>query len=354
MYCQKRGDKYRFYESYRDPKTKLWKTVSITMDRDTQKSRKQASDALNARIRRLKAQPVQNTPVTLSALCDAYIAHQRAHVAPQTVIGDEKALKAVREMLGDDTPINDIDARMITETLDNSGETPTRRNYRLKHIKKLFRYAYQFDYINADFTGKLKRYKDDEKARRELKYFEPDELTLLLDDMKVEKYKLLTRFLALTGLRIGEALALTQDDIDTNARTITVNKSLSLVTMEIGSTKTDDSNRVIFIQCELLPIVEALPPDVFRNIQYHAYNKYLKENSLRVIGRALSPHSLRHTHTSLLAAAGFPLDAISRRLGHHDSDITRDIYLHVTKKMQDKDAALLDHIFLLKPTKYLP
>ena len=347
MYCQKRGDKFRYFESYRDPKTKLIKTVSVTMDRDTAKARKQAQDRLNARIWALKAQPGQYKPVTLSALCEAYITHQTAHVAPQTVIGDVRALKAIREMIGDNTDINTIDARVITEILDASGETPTRKNYRIKHIKKLFRYAYQFEYIDSDFTGKIKRYKDDEKSRREFKYFEPDELRQVLEEMKIDKYRLLTHFLALTGLRIGEALALTKDDIDINGRTITVNKSLSLVTMEIGTTKTDDSNRVISIQAELLPVVESLPSDVFQNINYHAYNKYLKETTARVIGRSLTPHSLRHTHVSLLAAAGVPLPVISRRLGHHDSDITKDIYLHITAKMRNQDAALLNHINLL-------
>lgn len=45
----------------------------------------------------------------------------------------------------------------------------------------------------------------------------------------------------------------------------------------------------------------------------------------------LSPHSLRHTHTSLLAEAGASLEQIMDRLGHADDEITRMIYLHITK-----------------------
>lgn len=67
----------------------------------------------------------------------------------------------------------------------------------------------------------------------------------------------------------------------------------------------------------------------------------------RTIGRPLSTHALRHTHTSLLAAAGIPLDVISRRLGHADSKVTREIYLHVTELLKDKDAALLDAVTLI-------
>src|SRR5690554_5244897 len=45
----------------------------------------------------------------------------------------------------------------------------------------------------------------------------------------------------------------------------------------------------------------------------------------------LTPHSLRHTHTSLLAEAGVSLEQIMARLGHKDDDTTKNIYLHVTK-----------------------
>ncbi len=51
---------------------------------------------------------------------------------------------------------------------------------------------------------------------------------------------------------------------------------------------------------------------------------------MRVAGR-LTPYSLRHTHTSLLAEAGVGLEEIIERLGHSDDDVTRKVYLHVTK-----------------------
>lgn len=48
----------------------------------------------------------------------------------------------------------------------------------------------------------------------------------------------------------------------------------------------------------------------------------------------LTPHSLRHTHTSLLAEAGVTLEQIMDRLGHSDGQITKDVYLHVTQVMK--------------------
>lgn len=348
MYVQKRGDKFRFFETYIDPRTRLRKTASVTMDRNTVKSRVRAQELLNARIRKLTTEPGKSTPMTLKELYEAYFEYQEAHVSQQTVRIDRFASVGIMELLGEDTDINTLDARYITSKLDGSGETPTRKNYRLKHIRKLLRWAHQYDYVHdISYLSKIKKYKDNERSRREYKYLENDELRQLLDAMTVEKYKVLTEFLALTGLRIGEALALTKDDIDIDARTISVTKSFSHVTREVGSAKTEDSNRVIRIQTELLPLMEKVLPDCFKRIDYDSYRKYLKETTEKVIGRELTPHALRHTHTSLLAASGVPLDVISRRLGHHDSKITTDIYMHITSKMKDRDAALLDAIRIM-------
>lgn len=45
----------------------------------------------------------------------------------------------------------------------------------------------------------------------------------------------------------------------------------------------------------------------------------------------LTPHSLRHTHTSLLAEANVTLEEIMARLGHKNDQTTRNIYLHITE-----------------------
>jgi integrase len=34
---------------------------------------------------------------------------------------------------------------------------------------------------------------------------------------------------------------------------------------------------------------------------------------------------------------GVSIDTISRRLGHENSQITREIYLHVTEKLKERD-----------------
>jgi integrase len=49
----------------------------------------------------------------------------------------------------------------------------------------------------------------------------------------------------------------------------------------------------------------------------------------------------------MLAAAGMNLDSIANRLGHEDSKITKEIYLHRLEELKEKENKQLDGIRLL-------
>ncbi|CUX23308.1 site-specific integrase [Clostridium sp. C105KSO13] len=73
------------------------------------------------------------------------------------------------------------------------------------------------------------------------------------------------------------------------------------------------------------------------HVSYYAYNKYLRENSQKTLGHKTTAHTLRHTHASLLMEQGVNIGTISRRLGHENSQVTKEIYLHITGKLKEKD-----------------
>ena len=83
-------------------------------------------------------------------------------------------------------------------------------------------------------------------------------------------------------------------------------------------------------------------------LSYWKFNRIFGELTEKVTGKKLTTHALRHTHASLLAASGIPLETISRRLGHADSKITREIYLHITEQMKEKDAEMIDAVSILR------
>ena len=62
------------------------------------------------------------------------------------------------------------------------------------------------------------------------------------------------------------------------------------------------------------------------------------------INKKVDCHIFRHTHISKLAELGIPLYVIQDHVGHADDKTTNLIYLHVTKKAQQKLDSQLDKL----------
>ena len=198
------------------------------------------------------------------------------------------------------------------------------------------------------------------------KFLESNELKFLLSKMDVEYNKQFYIFMALGGLRPGEAIAITNKDIDIVNRVISVNKTFDPLNKIITSTKTETSEREVYLQNELLEFIKnklnynkqlqistGIRSDLLffnlkgERLNYFALNKYFKENCMRYLNKTLTLHSLRHTHASLMFEQGMSLEAISERLGHSNSAITKEVYLHITNKMKDKYNSEIKDIHIL-------
>ena len=349
MYTQlKPNGKVQFFERYRDPLTNKWKTVSVTLPSASNANRKHAETVLFSRINELTAPASKYTDITLKELKEAYIKWKYANLKEQTAISSEWKLNRIISVLGEDTIVSQLTARYVTEKLVD--DSATKYNERIRHVKSMIRWGFQYDYLeNANLADKLRpRNVIQPRTRNADKYLEHDEITLILSEF-MPKYTLFTEFMLLTGLRIGEALDLKKKDVDTEKRTIDIHSTYSTVSGKSSTTKTKASARVIFIQNELMNCIERVRkqyhsrnPYFFEfgdlSKAYYNYNKYFKENTQKLLGRKLTPHCLRHTHTSLMAENGIPLSQISRRLGHGpNSKITEQVYLHVTNKMIEND-----------------
>lgn len=60
-------------------------------------------------------------------------------------------------------------------------------------------------------------------------------------------------------------------------------------------------------------------------------NRLVKQSNIQ---KKVSPHTLRHTHISMLTEAEVDLKEIMERVGHTDMRTTIEIYTHVTNKMK--------------------
>ena len=354
-----------YYERYKDPLTGKTKTVTITIKLTRKKADERAArEILQEKIR--KASAPQTEEITLGDLIERYYEHQKKTVKEQTALSDKNHLGVVARLIGADAIVSRLTAPIVSEKLWS--DTPSTYNGRLKAFKSLIRWAYQTDYIkDIGYVDKLQRMKEPSaRVKDSEKYLELDEISALLSRMRVEKWKLLTEFLILSGLRIGEAIALEDRDVDIQARDISVSKTYSLITRKISTTKTETSERSVYMQDELLICCRkikafiaaeqmrfAYRSDLFipnssgGYLHYDAYRMYLRKNCEKAIGRPLTPHALRHTHVAILAGAGVSLEAITRRVGHSNSKVTKEVYMHVTDQMRDRDAAEIKSVKML-------
>lgn len=244
-------------------------------------------------------------------------------------------------------------------------------------LSLIFKKALELEIINSNpmqFVKMQRRpteLKEDEKEK--IKYLEKNEVELFLNECKKNCHDYYALFLLLvyTGMRIGEALGLKWQDIDTQNSTIDINKTLyadkTIKGYILQAPKTKRSRRIIevspFVIDELKKHKQQQNLEkikyrhiwhdknfVFTSKRYPGYPlpyNQARMNMKRILSRIglnydISPHALRHTHTSLLAQAGVGLEEIMDRLGHEDDKITRSVYLHVTKEMKKESVKKFD------------
>lgn len=184
------------------------------------------------------------------------------------------------------------------------------------------------------------------KSVKKMEVITLEEFKKILDQIK-DRYKIIYKFLFFTGCRVGEALALTIDDIDFNNNTININKTLFWTKEEKYKTqtpKTQSSQRIITIPDNLAKeLKEHINKSLYimenKRVFYsnnQTLNYNFKQATQKVLNKKMSIHILRHSHASLLINNGVEVLYISKRLGHSNPTITLNIYSHLYKSTIDK------------------
>jgi len=154
-----------------------------------------------------------------------------------------------------------------------------------------------------------------------------------------------------TGVRIGELLALTWDDVDMKSRTITVSKTSGALKVSDGknpfvsSPKTAAGNRTIPYPKQLNPLLKemkALRSEYVvcthkgNYMTVYGYQKAFSRLLERLGIKHKGFHSLRHTYATRALEAGADIKTLSEMLGHSSPTVTITRYCHSTDKQKNK------------------
>ena len=192
------------------------------------------------------------------------------------------------------------------------------------------------------------------KCAAEMQFWTKDEFARFLEAVRCD-LPAFTMFLTLyyTGLREGELLALTPEDIDLPKRTIRVNKTYSRVGGRdvVTPPKTPKSVRTVMISDRLADCLagymrQCAPAEGQRLFPYrkHYLYKWMGIGCQRSGVKQIRIHDLRHSHASLLVELGFSPLLIAERLGHERVQTTMDVYSHLDPNKQLEVANRLNEV----------
>ncbi len=209
-------------------------------------------------------------------------------------------------------------------------------------------------------------------ARKEMNALSPEEVPYFLDEAKETPFYVLFYTLLFTGLRRSEALGLKWGKVDLYLSVIYVTQTLNRLSggkYVQGDPKTLKSKRQVDLPPSLAVLLreykenaiaqkkllgqELLDDDyVFaypdnRHFDPSTITHYFKKVVRKMGLPYLRLHDLRHSHVSLMVAAGVNIKVISERLGHSDIGITLNTYAHLFPGMGKAAAHSLDTF--LKP-----
>jgi integrase len=201
--------------------------------------------------------------------------------------------------------------------------------------------------------------------QKDIEFYDEEQIMKLIDVLNNApvKYMLMVMVAIFTGIRRGELMGLTWDDVIFDDKTISINKASQYIRrkgISMKAPKTKFSKRKIMIPDFLIDLLKA-----YKTIQQEdrlkietIYEKYehkgfvfaqdngkpmhpdtisqwfaefIKKNNLPHI----TFHGLRHSHATILLANNTDIVSVSRRLGHEKASTTINIYGHPIEKSEN-------------------
>lgn len=351
----------------RDPRTgkrrQLWRSVKGT---------KREAETLLVQLLHQRESAIDTPPgrMTVGQFLDYWLAtYARPNTAPKTFRRYEQLIRVhLRPALGSIllTKLRPLHVQEAYNEIQANGRSARTALHCHRVLREGLQHAVKWGLLarNAADAAEAPR-----PARYEVMYIGPEEVRRLLSVADATPYGALVQLALTTGLRQGELLGLSWENVDLDAGTLCVRQTCQWLPRQgfiFRQPKTHRSTRPV-----------ALPPSAVETLRRHRmkqleerlaagpayqYNDLVFANPvgapihpsnlrrawLQIVGtaglRGLRFHDLRHTHASLLLQQGVHPKVVSERLGHSAIGITLDIYSHVAPGLQAEAASRFDEL----------
>ena len=373
----KKGTRYKYCERFELPNGEIRK-VSVVFNTNSSHARKQATIELQRKYEQAVKEIDINKVVTYYDVAMSWLKHTEPTVKRSTHINHTIYVNKIFTYIDKSLPIASLTAVTLEDVLhkvyyeENLSYSYTRATFTT--MKAIYKHAKRKKLIPSlidfeDIEIKKKPFSHSDIAKKQNKFLDAVELKeTLMQLSKIDsRISLLFEFVSLTGLRIGELLALRYSDYDKENATININGTIQYdyknsSEIKRGTPKNIYSVRDISLSDRAVSILDSIMLEnkrrslwfegyidhgyIFTSSRGNPYdiqflNRRLK--GVHIEGKHLTTHIFRHTHISMLAELGVPLKTIMQRVGHNDPNTTLSIYTHVTKSMHDDVINKLNH-----------
>lgn len=169
-----------------------------------------------------------------------------------------------------------------------------------------------------------------------------------------------------TGIRLGEACALSWEDISLTEGYIYIHKTMQRIQKEhngkktmiiITEPKTQSSIRTIPLPQQLIQLIKSSKLPMQGYLLTGSYEKYIEPRSYqyhfkKILQQCKIPqtnfHTLRHTFATRCVELGFDIKTLSEILGHSNINITLNRYVHPSFDLKKQNMNKINKLIAVK------
>ncbi|WP_195510165.1 site-specific integrase [Clostridium tyrobutyricum] len=295
----------------------------------------------------------QYEELSFKDFAEIFLKHEELYKEGNTLLSYRVAFRVFRDLNDMKiSKIKSIDIQKCVDALTKKGLKSSSIKVYLVKINIMFNAALdKYKIISKNPVVNIDVIKD--KTIREKRALTKHECDILLSKITNPKYYLISLISIKCGLRIGETIGLTWDDIDESNSIMNITKQWKVLkngTYGFGTLKSKNGKRQIPIPPSLMNSLKKYKQTFPRNINNRLFNsakvpsislalsRYYKK-----IGFNISVHELRHTYATTLISNGVDFKTAAKLLGH-DVKQTLEIYSHVNNDMLDNAKKIIFQI----------
>jgi integrase/recombinase XerD len=275
-------------------------------------------------------------------LIEKYLRHMYRHMCKATTVDNVYRIIhsfATHRMMNTNRSLTGItrdDIEAFVEHEQDRGLKPSTVRLRLVVIRAFLRFLIDEGYLEHEVLTRRIQIKLPERLPRVI---EPADVKQLLGVIDRVRDRALLLMLLRTGMRIGELLHTTMDEVNMQESKVTVYQAQKTGTGRVVYFSSDAKDAVaawlrqrnpaaafLFHGYGLQRLTYAGAREIFR--------KYLRKAGL--VDKGYSLHCLRHTFASELLNAGMRLECLQKLLGHTSVEVTRR-YARLTDKTREEE-----------------